>query len=731
MKLPNKIIASILATLILLSFMPNAAMAAAPVVSVDESVYVNLDHYGKPTNVNIVKGCSLNGNQHFMDYGDYDAVTNMSNNAIPDRKDGSVGWSLDNYTGRFYYECTAKQGTIILPWDIDVSYSLNGDPISAEKLAGASGLVQIDVKITPNTNSNIYYQNNMLLQVQSTFDMSKVSNVDAPGAQLQTIGGKKIVLFAAMPGEEDTFTMRIGTNSFETDGLLITMVPGKLKQLKDAKELKEDIDTFQDSVNSIYESTNVILKTIETMESGMSQAKSGLSLLERANQSLSASKDSLFSKSEKALTDLSEVTANTAIMIPHLKEGENAIQDLNTDINALTKTMESTKTDIEKYKTSISNVQDDLSDLREVLKDVRGNSKQRDALVQTTRSDIRAMKTDLDSLCNRSSDLASKLSTLGSATSTLASVLKSGAASSPTDYSSYFKSPENLILYQTLMGMNESNQAMLNYMGSTLSATAEVSASANDMMNAASKLSENGKDYLNTASKSVDLMESYFEDLDSANVATDKLLGESSEILSTTSSLLTKGESLIDNVSAINTTANKYKDSSIKALQDTENLTSSIVGSLQSAQSFLNAFEETLKNSSDDLTQGNAEMLKGVISTLQQSLIGIKQTPTLKKANDTIKATTDKEINKFKKENRLLYLDQEAPLISFTSNKNPAPQSIQVVLRTQEINKDSNNTENIANADPEEQDSTVLERIARVFIELGQALGSIFSHISP
>lgn len=726
MTIRKRILSSILALLILIGIVSSTAVASAPGVSVDESAYVNLNYYGIPTNINIVKSLSLNGNQQFTDYGEYEKVTNMSNNVVPTIKAGAISWNLKNYKGPFYYECTPKKGTVVLPWNVDVSYSLNGTPIDASKLAGASGLVQMDVKVTPNTKADIYYRNNMLLQMQTIVDMSKASNVDAPGAQVQTIGNKKIIVFAALPGGKDTFTLRIGTNSFETDGILLTMVPGTLKQMQDVKDLKEDIDTFRDSVDSIYDSTNALLQTTENMESGLSQAQSGLSSLDRANSNISASKDSSFAKSETALADLSKITANTAAMIPHINEGENAIEDLNYDLNDMTKTIESTKSELEQYKTSIKNVWDDITALRAVVKDVNSKSDKRDELLQRTKSDIKDMQTDLDDLSDSSADLSSKISTISSDISTLSNSMKSVESEFSEFYGKYSQIIES---DETLKTLCDNVQIMLSYVDSTLLDLAETCDSTSELLKVTSDISENGKDYLSTANKSISLLEDYFEDFDKANKITDKMLGEQEKILSTTSSMLIKGETLIDNVSAINDTANKYESSSIKALQDTETLLESMVKGLNSSQDFLNDFESTLKNNSDDISHGNSDTLKGLISVLKQSLDGIKITPTMRKANDSIKSTTDKEIDKFENENRLLYLDPEAELISFTSSKNPSPRSIQVIMRTQEISKDSGN-DNIANADSDDKDKGVLYRIARVFIELKQAVVSIFSNIN-
>ena len=46
---------------------------------------------------------------------------------------------------------------MVLPWDFDVSYKLNGVPTDGDKLAGAGGLIEINVKATPNDNACLLY----------------------------------------------------------------------------------------------------------------------------------------------------------------------------------------------------------------------------------------------------------------------------------------------------------------------------------------------------------------------------------------------------------------------------------------------------------------------------------------------------------------------------------------------------------------------------------------------
>ena len=80
-------------------------LAGQASVAVDENMYVNLDYYGNVDRVNVVKGCDLNGQTTITDYGDYTAVTNMSDYTEPVIEGNKVTWNVSpDYKGRFYYK---------------------------------------------------------------------------------------------------------------------------------------------------------------------------------------------------------------------------------------------------------------------------------------------------------------------------------------------------------------------------------------------------------------------------------------------------------------------------------------------------------------------------------------------------------------------------------------------------------------------------------------------------
>ena len=110
-------------------------------------------------------------------------------------------------------------------FDFEISYKLNGMPVRAEDLAGASGLVETDVKVIPRDDCSEYMKNNMILSCFIPVDDEKVYSVDAPGSQTQTVGDMTGVMFTALPGEEKEFAVRLGCNDYESIGVIFLMIP--------------------------------------------------------------------------------------------------------------------------------------------------------------------------------------------------------------------------------------------------------------------------------------------------------------------------------------------------------------------------------------------------------------------------------------------------------------------------------------------------------------------------
>ena len=333
------------------------AYGAEAAVDVDETMYINLDYYGRPDKINVVKGLNLNGRTEFTDYGTYLDVTNMSNQTVPDLGDGTVTWNFPQaQKERFYYKCALDKSQITLPWDFDVSYKLNGVPTDGDKLAGASGLVEINIKAEPNDNAGEYYRNNMMLMVAVPVDMGKCYSVEAEGSQTQNLGETTAVVFTALPGEDGDYTVRIGTDSFETTGVIMAMMPGTVEDLEHIKDLKEAKDTWQDAGDELYDSLEQMARSVEDMRQGVGQVRTGLDSAEIARQKWSNSKDSILAGNDQTLASLTSVSQQLETMIPHLQTAKESAEVIHKSMGDIVNTMGEMQDPLRRLHTRLNNI---------------------------------------------------------------------------------------------------------------------------------------------------------------------------------------------------------------------------------------------------------------------------------------------------------------------------------------------------------------------------------------
>lgn len=650
----TRIIAVILLLCNLLVYSP-AAYAAEPTVSVDEAAYVNLDYYGQVLDVNIVKGCSLNGITEFSDYGDYESVNNMSGYDRPIIQSDGVRWNLKNNVDnkRFYYSCKLKNDALELPWNIDVSYKLNGMPCKAETLAGASGVVEVNVKVKPNPQAKEYFKNNMILQMATYINMEDTYSLDAPGSQMQSVGTYKAVVFAALPGEEDTFTMRIGTKSFETEGIVMMMIPGTLKQLEDIKEIREAKDTLYDSYSAIYTSMNDILNTMESMKEGLSELQGGTAGMENARSSFSSGKDKMNEYADTALSDLSAANRQLKDIIPYFKTGQYMIKDIRKDINEINDSLNDLEAPLDETKKSISNMSESLKDL--------------EAPLDRTRDSISDMRENLDKLDEMLGQLNSQIET---ALTNLGTVAGAGLA---TPYE------------------------------------------ATELQGGAGIASVLGAYSGNISSLIWDMQRMGITTQEIINI-TENLIDETNNLNDAATQFINITEDLIDKTNNLNGTLNSYSSDMTDLLGECRDLTNLLNISIDSTITFLSYTKSLLKTSGDLFDKASETSLKGMSDLLGQSIAGLGSIPTMRNANNTIKKTIDKEFDKYEDENKFLDLDAKAGLISFTSLKNPTPSSIQIILRTEEISLDDKSDN--SDLEAKKADIGVMGRIKVLFAEI-------------
>lgn len=536
---------------------PAQSYAATPDVGTDEAAYVNMDYYGVISDISVVKSCSTNGLTKFKDYGEYESVTNMSGYEKPALSADGVSWNLEPKTAfdRFYYNCVLKKDALILPWSFDLSYKLNGVPVKAETLAGASGLVEIDIHAKPDPRADDYYKNNMLLQIAAYINTEEAYSIEAPGSQLQSAGTYKAAVFAAMPGEDVNYAIRIGTDCFETDGITMMMFPATLKQMEELKKLKEAEEKIGDSAEAIYNGMDSIFGTMEGMKTGLAGLKEGIKEANDARSVFSSGKEDMYKDADQAMDDLSSAGESIEGLSEDFKASRDLIKSLNTEISSMIAILEEFNGPLSDTSNSVRNMQTDLVQMSKVLNSLDKN-------------------------------LAAVLMQLGT----------SGG-------------------------------------GAFISETISLG---------------------NTSVEVIDITRKLLTDLDELSGS----LGE-------------------------------YEYEMTGILDDCEELSEEISQGINSTVTYLDHTKTLFQDSGEILDSATEKSLESLIDILDKSLTGMGDISTLRYANKKIKNTIDNELDEFENENHFLNIDPEAGFVSFTSDRNPPPSSIQVILRTQEIRMDN------------------------------------------
>ena len=763
MKFRKRVTASVLTAALLCTSAGSVPVYGAPAgADIDETMYVNLDYYGKTTKVNVVKGVNLNGLGEITDYGNYINVENMSTSDAPVLGDGSVTWNLpEGQKGRFYYKCTMDNEQVVLPWDFDVSYKLNGVPTDGDKLAGANGLIEINVKATPNDNADLYYRNNMMLMVTVPVDMSKCYSVDADGAQIQSLGSTTAAVFSALPGEEGDYTVRIGTDSFETTGVIMAMAPGTIDDLNHIKDLKEAKDTWKDAGDALYDSLEQMAKSVESMRDGINQVQSGVSSAESARQKWSANKDSILAGNDQTLESLTALSQQLETLVPHLQTAKDTAETVHNSMGDIVNTMGDMQQPLRKMYDRLRNISTTSQSLGEQLDDVREDMAwliQNNAQFQVqTTTILEALPELIASLEDYDVDDLDLGDLEDTDTRTIADDPDDDRENKADTSSGNQEDPDtnkadssDTVTEDKTSGDMASEAAGADHEDGGAEAdnsshTADSAAGTDNRSDAA-----DGADISDAQTLSKAHIEKHEVPLVGAPSGVDlvtlykmlsKIDKDSREFTQVASNLMDNvGDAakygadltdsmdlMIEDLTALHDSLDMYYPDLQASLDDLSELVNRTTDAMNKGISTMTIVQNTLKATSGDIDEAAKNSLRGSMELLDKSLSILDSTTGVRTAGRTMKDVMDEQLDKFDTDNRFLFIDPSEDKVSFTSDKNPAPKTLQVVLRTDEISLDDEDNKE-TDAETEKVNEGPLKRMWNVLVQMWKAIISIFKN---
>lgn len=720
-----------------------ASFGAAGVPVCDEAMYVTMDPYGGISEASVVKSYELHGAREITDRGTYQVVHNMTGMEKPEVDGDTVIFRLleEPENDRFYFEGRMEPEEVsgTLPWDITVSYRLNGVERRLEELAHEKGVLKISIDAVPNAGTSEYFRNNMTMEIAAVVDMDQNLSVEAPGAQIQSIGSMKTVLFMVMPGEEQHFELEIGSNDLEFSGLLFLMAPVTISQLERLEDLRKARDTVKDSADAIGDSLDVILDSLDGLQGGLGSTVEGLGQLDRSRQILSDAKGGIYVDADQALALLKELSDRGIPFPAYVEEARKALEDMNGELNAMNTSVQALDDQLESLGYGLKHVTMDLNDTADLLYDTRHDVGDLEDGLARLRKDLEELKEKKEAVRKRVAELKKVIARLKELQE---QIQGHGDVLGISDQ-------EREELMEQLSGFcgGFADEGWEKYEAITASGSDAVGDALGDLAGVGTEIAGKGlsrliralealvgaaekpsrlESMIGSVTQSISTLEHIIYRVHRDGESLENVLSDTGDVADTLRHTAATGQNLVEHVDRLTGILNTYHGTASASLKDTGLLIDSAVRGTDAMHTLLSNVEESLKKAGEPLDAGTKKTIEGLSSALSAALSGLSETGVIRDAKNTVEDLADEKWEEYTGEDMtILNADIHAEKVSFTSGENPEPQSLQIILRT-EGTKETEEDSVPAMSEDFQAEGNIFQRLWSILVRIAEAVAGVF-----
>ena len=744
----------------------------------DEAYYATTDYYGNLTEGSVVKSYIMNGAASLTDYGDYDEVVNLTDGTVPSTIGGctTFDFTSSDAPSHFYFEGKTAAPFEALPWKLSMHYTLNGVPTKAEELAGKTGVVEIFFDAVPNKTAAEYARNNYTLEAMAIFNQDDILSLEAEGAQIQLIGNLRAVLFVILPGEEQHFSIRVGSNDFSFGGMTFLMVPATLAQLSEISKLAGHKDDIEENYRKLSDSLDTLLDSVSGISGSLYSTADGLDQLNRARGTVSDGKETLYGDTDTVRGDLSSLSAlltpiadraaKLSQLVTDSKKTVGSMTDAVTDLEGALENLEDALEDMDD-KRSITEIRSSLITMQNALNNLKGAMTALNASSTASGStdsyeaqlnkvlslhDIYTIA-DFPTFLTKMLELSGKAPDAASAAA-MASQLITGILPLTEAQAADIGQTENWKTVQAMKSLSDDKAALsfeqfctqiLTSPGMKAKEAAEAAKTMNQIWTIYSGSDDEGiRDRatlelllknLDTVSKTVDQSSAALL-TPTANLlsATAALCGnleellkviDSNDLIGSAKTATQSAQTILDKVDDLHKLLDAYEPTLQESLKNLQNASTASAKTVNDLETLIDDAESLLRSAGSDLDAGTKKTLEGLAASLRATARSLGTTGNVKSAKNNISGIVEDVWNEYTGEaNNLLLIDANAAPQSLTDSRNPSPTSIQVLIRTQEIKEAEPPAEEIEIQKTAE--TTFFQRVAQMFKDFWAAITGIF-----
>ena len=675
---------------------PLQVLAAAPSVHVDETLYLNLDHYGAISDANVVKGIEFNKQETYTDYGTYTEVVCLGNDEDPKSENGEVVLKAPENGGRLFFQGTLDNSAVQSPWSFDLGYKLNGRAVEAKDLAGASGLVEIDIDATANKQVSEYMRNNFMLLIAVPVDLSKCYSVDAPDSQTSSIGDMTVVIYECLPGKDGHFEVRIGTDSFETVGVMMIMSPGTVSDLKDLKDLKELKDKFRTNTNAMMDDMEALMDNVTDVSDQLSLTNQMLAELRAGKATVDASREEIFDKNDTAIQDLWDLSENLAPLSGSLNTAKTMVYEVNKTLNDTDQDLLDT---MSKMKTLSSRLKEFGSSLNGVNRWTT-----LDLMEEIRQAGLEDAMKEIQKNAADSAAAAKKLGAL------------------IMDSINGYATPANADRIE----MDEELREAIEEITQSLEELADdPTGNAEEIAKELAAL----KKALNEMGGNIGNVPGVFKNavtaqIDAVLASISRLSSDAGALTFQTARVVNSVNELAGDLDTLIGIMNRYYEDMQGALTNLDHVLVQIEKTSDDLAGTMQTINNTLRAASQNFSAAGDNALRTGQLAVDNTRKIVKNTENLKNSGADLRKSINDELDEKEAEHNFLNMDPYAEKVSLTSEKNPEPKSVQIICRSDEITiKDSAKS---LDSEVDAEGLTLWQRIINVFHRVAELVAGLF-----
>lgn len=243
-----------------------------------EVVYASLNNAGGMNSVYVVNVLKAAAGQTVQDFGTYDQVVNLTDTSTINQLSDSVILTMpESETAsdtEFSYQGSVPNAQI--PWNISITYLLDGQEISVEDLAGKTGSLELRIETAQNQSVDPRYYENYLMQITCTLPMENATNVKTDQGSIALSGSDVTVSFMVMPDADGNVSLSADVTNFEMSGISFAAIPFSMAlDFPDTDSLVSQFDALIDGTEQLHSGAQDLAAGVSSVDAATKQAATG------------------------------------------------------------------------------------------------------------------------------------------------------------------------------------------------------------------------------------------------------------------------------------------------------------------------------------------------------------------------------------------------------------------------------------------------------------------------